>query len=186
MNANLKNAAIGILMLGAASGTVAGIGYGINQGIKNKMETVTTDPMKAEQAIEKEGLFNKTMFEVKQKIGNLFSSKEETEPTQMINVNYDLSGICYQIAEYNKMNQEALKELDSLSAAGNPDATKLMEINAKLEKKYREIVQNLNDFNTNNPATNQTLEDLRKEVAEYEKAIKPIREKYKNDITNNK
>ena len=146
------------------------------------METVTTDPMKAEQAIEKEGIFNKTMFEVKQKIGNLFT-KEEEKPRNIV----DMSEVCAQIAEYTQRNSQTIRQLDSLNKAAVYDTTAQGKLERKVIAKNLISVMNNNTEEirkilkktgntTDNVATNSAIDELAKEFNTYESQMKPMRD----------
>ena len=173
MNSNLKNAAIGLLMIGAASGVVGGIGYGINQSVKNqKSEVTVTDPQKADEAIEKEGIFSRTLFEVKQKVGNLFT-KQEQNPGFIV----DLSPLCYQIAEHSNRNNQTIQQLDSLLNTEKPNIDEAKKLVLKADSSANEV---RNSFEKMKKYA--YIGELEDDFEDYEEVMKPLRERYLNNI----
>ena len=182
MNSNLKNAAIGLIMIGSVSGAIFTLGYGINNKIKNtKTEVVTVDPQKAEEAIKKESFLSRTLFEVKQRLEKTFkSNSQEPEVINIdkntVNSQIDMSELCNQIGEYYKQNNAALKELDSITRTDNPDINKAREIVANVELKANEIRTSFNNYSDAN--------SLQEQFETFENNMQKLREQYLMCIEN--
>ena len=129
MNANLKNGLIGLAMVTAASGAI----YGISKSIQpKKPDIMVTDPQKAEQDIQTESDASRSIFQATQNIQNNNEVKEEN-PVK------DISELCKDIAEYQRLNNEIINDLKSNKKAdveykmGNAERMK-QEIMKSLEE----------------------------------------------------
>ena len=168
MNTNVKNAAIGLLLLGATGGIVTGIGYGIKQGSK----ITVTDPQEAEKAIKQESDYSKTIFYAERNV-NIEQNVKQLKPEIT-----DFNTLSTSILEYTQMYNKVLAQLDSLNKAGNTDANKIMEIVSKLNEKSEEITKSFENFQTDDPGVADAVENCKKQFTAYQTNMTPLLNKY--------